>query len=177
MHMNVCCAYPLLYVYVCILHTYHIKQCICCMYVGHICTCRITDEGSQVHSSEGGNESWDTVNPPVRDVHSCPGNRQPLVLTAHLRDQCRRRATGRTKNLSKLDMVRRKIWTIEVGTSDEHELVLREGYACVLHTACSHACHAQQLFVSTISKGLADSILLAHRQHDDTHMKRVLRTS
>ncbi len=43
MHMDVCCAYPCVYVYVLFLHTYHIKQCIYCMYVGHICTGRITD--------------------------------------------------------------------------------------------------------------------------------------
>ncbi len=43
MHLDVCCAYPCVYVYVLFLHTYHIKRCICCMYVGHICTCRITD--------------------------------------------------------------------------------------------------------------------------------------
>ena len=45
MHLDVCCAYLCLYVYVFFLHTYHIKRCICCMYVGHICTCRITDAG------------------------------------------------------------------------------------------------------------------------------------
>ena len=44
MHRDVCRAYPGLYVYVLFLHTYHIHRCICCMYVGHICTCRITDE-------------------------------------------------------------------------------------------------------------------------------------
>ena len=43
MHLDVCCAYQRVYVYVLFLHTYHIKRCICCMYVGHIGTCRITD--------------------------------------------------------------------------------------------------------------------------------------
>ena len=50
MHMDVCRAYPCLYVFVLILHTYHIKQCICCMYVGHIWTCRITDVSTSVLS-------------------------------------------------------------------------------------------------------------------------------
>jgi hypothetical protein len=58
MHMDVCRAYPCLYVFVLILHTYHIKQCICCMYVGHICTCRITDgrRGRRGAAASGGGE-------------------------------------------------------------------------------------------------------------------------
>ena len=63
---NVQIAYLCAYVYVYILHTYHIKWCISCTYVWHICTCRIADSDDIVWLSVS---PADTV-PPGYTAHS-----------------------------------------------------------------------------------------------------------